>query len=257
MGGFRFNGCGATDHFKKVKSLGIQLCPQCQKAAEFFLEEVKFKVDIFFIPTVTLKSRYAVMCSKCKQGEFCSDQWAVNLINGTGPASVIFESQVQTDAQAAIPEQAAPPVSERTMPQPTVQPERTVQQPAPQPQPEAVARASAEQAPRQSAYSGSTEPSFFKCPHCGVTQLREGAFCSFCGKPAPGEPTAMSGPAQVESDKINVCPVCGNKEKLGMKFCSNCGSPMEAQLQSERVCPGCGTKIEGTAAFCMECGMKL
>ena len=141
MGGFRVNGCGATDHFKKIKSLGTHLCPRCGKVTEFFLDEAKFKVDIFFIPTVTLKSRYAVMCGKCEQGEFCSDQWAVNLINNTGPVSVLFESQVQPAAQIQTSEQGALSAPEQNT---YALPEHAVPQPAPK---------------------GGTAPSFFKCPH--------------------------------------------------------------------------------------------
>lgn len=235
MGGFRFNGCGATDHYKKLKSLGTHLCPMCKKESEFFLEEAKFKVDVFFIPTVTLKSRYAVMCGKCEQGEYCSDQWAADLLNSAGPVPVLFESQAQPAAQITAPEQAPPPVLE------------------------AASYISSGQASQRPVLKGSAVPSFFKCPHCGVTQLREGEFCAYCGKPAPEDPTAP-GPGRNESviDKMSVCPACGNRQEPGMKFCSNCGHPMEAQsLPGEQVCPGCGTKVEGTASFCMECGRKL
>lgn len=200
MGGFRFNGCGATDHFKKIRSLGIHMCPKCKRASEFFLEEAKFKIDVFFIPTVTLKTRYAVMCGKCREGELCSDQWAVNLLNGTGPLPVIFESQAQEAVQPAVSQETASSV------------------------PETISCDSSEQAVQQPVSKGVTAPLFFKCPHCGITQLREGAFCSFCGKPAPEESSA---------------------------------SGSDAKSSSERVCPGCGTKIEGDASFCMECGMKL
>lgn len=235
MGGFRINGCGATDHFKKIKNLGIYLCPRCKRAAEFFLEEAKFKVDIFFIPTVTLKSRYAVMCGKCEQGEYCSDQWAVNLINSAGPVSVLFESQAQPAAQIQTSEQGMPSAPEKVT---YVSSEHTVRQPAPK---------------------AGTAPSFFKCPHCGVTQLREGAFCSFCGKSAPEESSAVQDAGQggeVPAGMI-VCPVCGNRQESDKKFCFNCGHAMDAQPPLERVCPGCGAIIEGNAVFCMECGLKL
>lgn len=235
MGGFRFNGCGATDHYKKIKSLGMHLCPVCKKDAEFFLEEARFKIDIFFIPTVTIKSRYAVMCGKCGQGEYCSDQWAINLSNSVGTIPVIFESQAQTAAPISASEQSASPL------------------------PEKVTYVSAEQAVQQPLFKGGTAPSFFKCPNCGVTQLREGAFCAFCGKPAPEDPNIAPGAEQSGETPtaISVCPVCGNRQEADKKFCAGCGHPMDKQVPSERVCPGCGTKIEGNATFCMECGMKL
>lgn len=214
----------------------MHLCPRCKRAAEFFLEEAKFKVDIFFIPTVTLKSRYAVMCGKCEQGEYCSDQWAVNLVNSTGPMPVIFESQSsQPDAPIQVSAQSVSSISEK------------------------VTYASPVQAAQQPISKETTNLSFFKCPHCGVTQLREGAFCSFCGKPAP-EDTNIVRDAEHNggtSAAMGVCPVCGNRQEANTKFCVNCGHPMEVQSPSDRVCPSCGTKIEGNVLFCMECGMKL
>ncbi|MDO4328923.1 MAG: zinc-ribbon domain-containing protein [Lachnospiraceae bacterium] len=95
MGGFRVNGCGVTDHFKKIKSLGTHVCPDCKNPAEFFLEEVKQKIDIIFIPTLTLKSQYAVMCKKCRRGSFCSTEWAGYLLRQTEDPKVIFESDAE------------------------------------------------------------------------------------------------------------------------------------------------------------------
>lgn len=94
MGGFTVNGCGASDHYKKIKSLGFYECANCKKVTEYFLVEAKFKIDVFFIPTVTLKSRYAVKCGKCERsGEYCSDEWASRLMNEGDQHSMIFESE--------------------------------------------------------------------------------------------------------------------------------------------------------------------
>ena len=213
MGGFTFNGCGATDHIKKIKSLGTYMCPRCNRAAEFFISEAKFKVDIFFIPTITLKSRYAVTCGKCKEGEFCSDEWAVHLINSAPQQEIIFESQAVLDA-AQLPAQSLPLV---------------------------------------------------QCAHCGVTQPREGAFCSSCGKPLPEE-------RSVEASPEVFCSACGSRQESGARFCDKCGVPIEVAAPVEElvveepaaqgpeatpVCPSCGAEIEEGAAFCMECGTKL
>ncbi len=231
MGGFRFNGCGVVEHYKKMKNLGVRQCPICGRESEFFLDEVKLKIDIFFIPTVTLKVSYAVMCGKCDQGKKCSEQWAVKLINSTGPVPELFEGQAQAAIPIAAPEEFAPA--------------------APEPAPP-------EQAARQPLPKQAAVPSFFKCPHCGVTQLREGPYCSYCGKPATEEPNAQSTEqaADAPGERI-VCPACGSMQRPNVKFCTDCGQPMQAQPSPERICPGCGAKIEAGAAFCMECGMKL
>lgn len=209
------------------------MCPMCKKATEFFLEEAKQKIDILFIPTVTLKSRYAVICSKCEQGEFCSDQWAVSLMNGNVPASVIFESEAQ-----------------RLSPPPVVE---TEQLPTPSP---SVPKETERQI---KSVNGSGIPNFFKCAYCGVTQMREGGFCAYCGKPAPEEPRDHNQPERVPdmSPAPEICPSCGSKQPVGSKFCSSCGQPLSRQQPSKRVCPDCGTEAMDGVAFCMECGKRL
>lgn len=242
MGGFRVNGCGVTDHFKKIKSLGLHMCPMCKRASEFFLEEAKQKIDIVFIPTFTLKSRYAVMCGRCEQGEFCSDQWAVNLMNGNVPNSIIFESEAQELIPLSEEPQKLPSVPEPVLP--------------PTPQPPVIQGTDG----TGRSTGGSGIPSFFKCTYCGVTQMREGDFCTYCGKPAPKD---TNGQRQQEDIGVapsapNICPSCGSKQPSGNKFCSTCGQPLIRQEQSlERVCPGCGAKVISSVSFCMECGKKL
>jgi hypothetical protein len=174
------------------------MCPRCKRGSEFFIAEAKFKVDIFYIPTFTLKSRYAVICDKCKQGEFCSDQWAVKLINRTETLSIIFESQekmVDTAVQNDVSTSSQYVTDEQN---------------------------------NQRSISDINEdsPCFFKCQYCGITQLYEGAFCTYCGKPAPKDPVS-------EHSILYKSPL------------------------TERICPSCGTKIDANATFCIECGTKL
>lgn len=237
MGGFRFNGCGVTDHFKNIKSLGIHSCPSCKKLTEFTLDEANQKIDVFWIPTLTLKSRYAVMCKKCKNGEFCSTEWAGYLLNQTGAPDIIFESQakgkgwssVTRSFQGAVPQPSAPEMQTQAVSQP-------------------------------GAPGGSDAPTFFKCAHCGVTQMREGDFCAYCGKPAPAlEPpkqNALSDHASSDTGVIT-CPNCGNKQEAGSKFCFQCGRKLIEEPSEERNCPHCGAKVKDGMLFCMECGTRI
>ena len=189
MSGFRVDGCGATDHFKKIKSLGIHTCPSCKNETEFFLDLVKFKIDIFFIPTVTLKSRYAVMCSKCGNGEFCSGEWAANLMNTQGTPQVIFESNAQAQQSSESSEPAPQPAIQTQdesaqTPQPAVQTEEeplSATQTVVQTQTESLPKSDSVIEPRN------LKQPVFKCKKCGVTQLREGKFCPYCGEPVPEE----------------------------------------------------------------------
>lgn len=165
MGGFRVNGCGVADHFKKIKSLGTHVCPDCKNSAEFFLEEVKQKIDIIFIPTLTLKSQYAVMCKKCRRGSLCSTEWAGYLLRQTEEPKVIFENDAEAkgwskeyggfgfqERQAAKTPLPELPLQTAAKPIQTVQP----QEPAP-------------------VQSGKA------CPKCGKRAETTVSFCPKCG----------------------------------------------------------------------------
>ncbi len=206
MGGFRVNGIGATDHFKKIKSLGVRTCPKCGKETEFFLELAKFKIDVFYIPTFTLKTRYAVMCSKCENGQFVSDAWAAKLLNN-GPHDVIFEGAQPTQ----IPQQENG--ANRQLVQQTDGVDET--------DTESIEENTAT-LPVYEHLNGTTMPSYFKCPHCGVTQMREGNFCSFCGKPAPEAKQDL----ETQSTSRSRCPACGASVKPGNIFCDQCGKKL-------------------------------
>ncbi len=207
MGGFRFNGIGATDHFKKLKSLGVHTCPSCGKETEFFLELAKFKIDIIFIPTVTLKTRYAVMCSKCENGQFVSDAWAAKLLND-GPHDVIFEGAQPTRTSQ----------QENTVVRQPVQGTGGSGSLTGGTAAESTAGKTTA-APAANPLKGAAAPSFFKCPYCGVTQMRDGGFCAYCGKPAP-EVQQQAGGQPAPRSK---CPACGAQVKPGAVFCDQCG----------------------------------
>ena len=83
MGGFQLNGCGAKDYFTKVKYLGDKVCPKCGKLASFYLSKGKFKVSVFWVPTVTLKERYAVMCEKCQEGYWIDNSEAYKILSSS------------------------------------------------------------------------------------------------------------------------------------------------------------------------------
>ena len=81
MGGFLFNGCGAKDYFNKEKYLGKQMCPNCNKVTRFFLEKGKYKITVFWIPTITLKQRYSILCEECKMGHWIDDDEAYKILS--------------------------------------------------------------------------------------------------------------------------------------------------------------------------------
>lgn len=191
MGGFTVNGFGASDHFKKIKSLGFYECDKCKKVTEHFLADAKFKIDILFIPTFTLKSRYAVMCDKCKNGEYCSDEWASRLINEGDRHTMIFESEyLQNTAAQAKYQSPSAPVTEQTKPRADVN------------------------------VSGNDISGFFKCEYCGTTNQRDVNFCKACGKPAPAITDTMAAPAK------KFCENCGSPILEDSCFCVHCGNKL-------------------------------
>ncbi|MCM1143849.1 MAG: zinc ribbon domain-containing protein [Blautia sp.] len=213
MGGYRINGCGVTDHLKSIKSLGMYHCPNCKKLTEFTLDEANQKIDVFWIPTLTLKSRYAVVCKKCKNGEFCSAEWAGYLLNQTTGQELIFESKAKAKGWSAATRSFQETTPQQSM---TKQPEQPLQ-----PVSQKVSEVTAKDVPLPVTAGGSVVPRFFKCAYCGVTQMREGNFCAYCGKPAPeSEQSKPFAEQPAEKD----CPYCGAKVKPGMLFCAECGT---------------------------------
>lgn len=82
MGGFRVNGCGVSDRYYKIMELGYFDCPSCKKHSLFTLDEVKRKVDIFFIPTVAVSQKYAVMCKGCGNGWYIEEGDKNDIMSG-------------------------------------------------------------------------------------------------------------------------------------------------------------------------------
>ena len=82
MGGLQVDGFGARDYFKKIKYLGDHMCPICKCATPHYLENGKMKVTLLWIPTITVKERYAIMCDKCEQGNWIENDEALKIMNG-------------------------------------------------------------------------------------------------------------------------------------------------------------------------------
>lgn len=74
MGGFMVNGCGVAESFYQVKFVEKGYCKCCKKENSFSLYELRNKIRVFFVPTVTINSKYAIACDKCKNGYYVSEE---------------------------------------------------------------------------------------------------------------------------------------------------------------------------------------
>lgn len=82
MGGFTVNGCGTGDRFYPKLGLGQHYCQSCRSIQPYALMEVKRKIEVFFIPTVSISTKYAVACKKCKTGYYIEDNIRNELLYG-------------------------------------------------------------------------------------------------------------------------------------------------------------------------------
>ncbi len=195
MGGFQINGCGARDYFTKVKYLGDSMCPVCKKTMPFYLEKGKYKVSVLWVPTVTLKERYAVMCEKCKNGKWIEDDVAQKLLNGAvnSPAATFSAEPAKGISQPS----ASPTVGYST--------------------------AEAGNFAANSHMASQAPDTLGICTRCGAQV--SGAFCSNCG--AKYVPQANS-PITPQQQQKQFCPNCG--AQVTGAFCGNCGTKCASNL---------------------------
>ncbi|MEY8337148.1 zinc ribbon domain-containing protein [Lachnospiraceae bacterium 62-35] len=73
MAGFLLNGCGASDSYYKIKDLHQARCKCCRRETSWALMELKMKIRIVYIPTVPIRTKYAVICTACKTGFYVDD----------------------------------------------------------------------------------------------------------------------------------------------------------------------------------------
>ena len=88
MGGFMINGIGAADSYYPITNVGTFYCKDCRKEQAFQLMELKMKIRILYIPTVSINTKYAVVCPKCKTGYYVEEQVKNNIVDGKTKVNV-------------------------------------------------------------------------------------------------------------------------------------------------------------------------
>jgi len=88
LAGFTFNGCGASDSYYPLWQLGEHYCPVCNAQKPFSVMELRMKIRVFFIPTVTVNTKYAVACNKCKNGYYIDENQKNDIISGRATVEI-------------------------------------------------------------------------------------------------------------------------------------------------------------------------
>lgn len=199
MGGFLYNGCGASDSYNKVKSLGQGYCKNCKKTATFGLYELARKVRIVWIPTVTLSTKCAVICDKCKCGSYVEGDLLTEILADRA----VFEFGADGIKITTQKEDLAPAINGQTQ----IQPDEA------KPQPAANLPAVAQKTENQ--------PSAFQAAgdQAAATQIAENQLAAKRAAPSFSEVQFVR--------RKKVCPSCKMSYSSQKTTCDICGIPLK------------------------------
>ena len=82
MGGMLIDGCGASDSYYKLKDVTKAYCRTCGREQMFALMQLKMKIRVFWIPTVPINTKYAVVCPVCKNGYLVDESQKNEILAG-------------------------------------------------------------------------------------------------------------------------------------------------------------------------------
>lgn len=110
MGGFTINGFGAADSYYPIRPIGEFYCSDCQKNKPFSLMELRMKIRVLFIPTVTINTKYAIVCEHCHSGYYVDEQTKDDILQNRVHIQVADDRLIIQKLSAASPavQQSAP-----------------------------------------------------------------------------------------------------------------------------------------------------
>lgn len=209
MGGFLLNGCGVADSVSKLRLLKTEHCSTCGKACDFYLAKIKLKIHIAFIPTISLNTKYGIVCAKCKTGNYITEEQMRELTNADEESKVLLFDAIMHPENNDNVQAAECPQTPKT-------PQKNT-----------------------SGESSSIEIDFKAndatiCKHCGQKLTGGESFCGYCGMDlkAPQEcstsvePETEKGERLAQNEALKFCSQCGKSVSTQVFFCSQCGAPL-------------------------------
>lgn len=194
MAGFTINGFGASDTYHTLKELKTAHCRTCNRETMFSLMELKMKIRLLYIPTVSVGTKYAIACTKCKNGFYVSEEQK-NFVLDNPASKICIEAEGVTflgiDAERnaiEAPEEAETVVVEEASAEPEIIPEMTDAMPV-QDVPEQEVQTAPEEAAAEPVKSIFAEkkmeiPVYRPrkiCPACRMMFPPEKEVCGICG----------------------------------------------------------------------------
>ena len=248
MAGFTFNGIGASDSYYMLKELPGHLC-RCCKKSDMAVMELRMKVRIVYIPTITLYKKYAVVCPKCKEGFYITEEQKNYLLNHDSSCLEITAEGVRILAEedqknSALLPDAGEVEEEQPMDDATEAPTDL-----------------------EDEESETEDQEALTCPQCHA-EIAEGAlFCMKCGCKLD---RAMDEKAEsIETFIAQVEDLAENKEKDNVQEPADdhgqtpvakfdvAPQPSPFTYTKAKVCPECGMHATGDKTVCSICGTKL
>lgn len=116
MGGMLIDGCGASDSYYKLKDVTKAYCRTCGREQMFALMQLKMKIRVFWIPTVPINTKYAVVCPVCKNGVLVDESQKNEILAGR------LQVEVTEDGLILHPRQTEEPRRPQPLPAPAERP---------------------------------------------------------------------------------------------------------------------------------------
>lgn len=210
MAGFTFNGFGASDTYHTLKELKVARCNSCGKEAMFSLMELKMRIRLLYIPTVSVGTKYAVVCTRCKNGYYVDDRQKQFILDN--PASKVEIRPEGVILRGINAEQAAVEVP-KDVPEVAVPKEKPT-----------VAAANQEDV---DAFFERKEPEQEK--KNAVIELAKTVMGVAEDKQSSAAPAAAEGkPVEIPTyQRRKICPSCRMMFAPEKEVCSICGSPLQ------------------------------